>query len=185
MASIVPELAYELPPFVKVYKDGKIERLMGTDIIPPGTHPETGVQSKDVVILPETGVSARLYKPKQTNQNQKIPLVFYFHGGGFYVQTPFSSTYQPFLNALVADSNIIIVSVDYRRAPEHPLPIGYDDCWASIKWVASHSNGGGPEVCKKNIQYKNHNDNILSHIYAITEKLYIQFPLYFIFPREG
>ncbi|KAM7482520.1 hypothetical protein LguiB_007103 [Lonicera macranthoides] len=145
MASIIPELAYELPPFFKLYKDGKIERLMGTDIIPPGTDPETGVQSKDVVISPETGVSARLYKPKQTNQNQKVPLIIYFHGGGFYVQTPFSSTYQPFLNSLVAESNIIIVSVDYRKAPEHPLPIGYDDCWASIKWVASHSNGGGPE----------------------------------------
>ncbi|KAL6270369.1 hypothetical protein ACE6H2_027280 [Prunus campanulata] len=45
------ELAYDFSPMLKVYKDGRVERLIGTDIAPPSTDPKTGVQSKDVVNL--------------------------------------------------------------------------------------------------------------------------------------
>ncbi|XP_057488106.1 probable carboxylesterase 12 [Actinidia eriantha] len=144
------ELTYELPPFIRVYKDGKVERLMGTEIVPPSSSdPATGVQSKDIVISPETGVSARLYKPKTIGPNKKLPLLVYFHGGAFFVQTAFSPTYQHFLNSLVTEANLIVVSVDYRRAPEHPLPIGYDDSWAAVKWAVSQSTGGGREAWLK------------------------------------
>ncbi|KAA8536177.1 hypothetical protein F0562_028655 [Nyssa sinensis] len=145
MASQASEVANDFSPFVRVYKDGTVERLQGTEIVPPSIDPQTGVQSKDVVISPETGVSARLYKPKTTIPNTKLPLLVYFHGGAFIVQTAFSPTYQYFLNCLVAEANIIAVSVDYRRAPEHPLPVAYDDSWAALKWAVSHSNGGGQE----------------------------------------
>ncbi|KAF5951712.1 probable carboxylesterase 12 [Camellia sinensis] len=148
MDSNILQLAYDLNPFIRVYKDGKVERLMGTEVVPPSTtDPKTGVHSKDLVISPETGVAARLYKPKTTTTDQKLPLLIYFHGGAFFVQTAFSPTYQTFLNSLSSEANAIVVSVDYRRAPENPLPIGYDDSWEAVKWVASHTSavahGGG------------------------------------------
>ncbi|KAH7517963.1 hypothetical protein FEM48_Zijuj09G0120000 [Ziziphus jujuba var. spinosa] len=77
------------------------------------------------------------------NTFQKLPLVIYFHGGGFLVQTPFSSTCHSFINSLVALANVVVVSVHYRRAPEHPIPTAYDDSWAAVKWVSSHSRGKG------------------------------------------
>lgn len=150
MASNMPELAYELPGFVKVYKDGSVDRLMGTETVPPGIDPDTGVESKDIMVTPETGVSARIYVPKTIESNKKLPLVIYFHGGGFYVQTPFSPLYQSFLNSVVAKANIILMSIDYRRAPEYHLPIAYYDSWTAVKWVASHSNGNGNEVWLNN-----------------------------------
>lgn len=43
--------------------------------------------------------------------------------------------------SLVAEANVIAISVDYRLAPEYPIPIAYEDSWAALKWVASHCNG--------------------------------------------
>ncbi|XP_065875861.1 probable carboxylesterase 12 [Euphorbia lathyris] len=140
------KLVLDLYPFFKVYEDGHVDRLLGSTIVPPSLDdPETHVQSKDVVYCPQSNLSSRLYLPKSTPPNQKLPLLVYFHGGGFCIETAFSPTYHNYLNKLVSEANIAVVSVDYRRAPEHPLPAAYDDSWTALKWVASHSNGDGPE----------------------------------------
>lgn len=139
------EIAQDLSPLIKIYKDGRIERLAGTDIVPATLDPKTGVESTDIVICAETGISARLFVPKTAiNTPQKLPLLVYFHGGGFCIETAFSPVYHNYLNSLASKSNTVVVSVDYRRAPEHPLPAAYDDSWAALKWVASHSEGKGP-----------------------------------------
>ncbi|KAL6963985.1 hypothetical protein U1Q18_034990 [Sarracenia purpurea var. burkii] len=146
MDSSISEVAYEIAPFIRVFKDGRVERLWGTEICPPAIlDPETSVQSKDVLVVADTGVAARLYKPKTTTPGQKLPLIVYIHGGAFFIQTAFSPIYQRFLNLLVAESNAVVVSVNYRRAPEHPLPTAHDDSWAAVKWVVSHSGGNGEE----------------------------------------
>ncbi|GAY60156.1 hypothetical protein CUMW_199820 [Citrus unshiu] len=144
-ANASSEVAHDFSPLIKVHKDGKVERLRGTDIVPPSLDPKTNVDSKDVVYSPENNLSARLYLPKNTNQNQKLPLLVYFHGGGFCIETAFSPTYHNYLNDLVSEANIIAVSVDYRRAPEHPLPIAYEDSWDAVKWLASHVDGNVPK----------------------------------------
>ncbi|GMP38214.1 hypothetical protein CsSME_00009547 [Camellia sinensis var. sinensis] len=148
-SSTAEEIAHDFPPFIRVHRDGRVERFMGNDVVPPSINPDTGVQSKDVVIDPETGLSARLYIPKTLNPHHKLPLLVYFHGGGFCLETAFSPTYHNYLNSLVAEVNIVVVSVDYRRAPEHLLPIPYEDSWAAVKWVASHSTANGGEVWLK------------------------------------
>lgn len=132
------EVAVDLSPLIKVYKDGRVERLRGTDTVPPSLDPDTGVQSNDVVISPETGLSARLYVPLAAKtSNQSLPLLVYFHGGGFLIETAASPAYQNYLNALAAKANVIVLSVDYRLAPEHPVPAAYDDSWSAFKWIAS------------------------------------------------
>ncbi|KAM1349014.1 hypothetical protein PS2_003165 [Malus domestica] len=139
------EVAHDLSPFIKTYKDGRVERLLGTSTVPPST-PQIGVQSKDVVISQEPPISARLYLPKSaTNSTDKLPLLVYFHGGGFCVESAFSPTYHNYLNSLVSEANVVAVSVEYRLAPEHPLPAAYDDSWDAVKWVASHFDGNGFE----------------------------------------
>ncbi|XXG86591.1 hypothetical protein AAC387_Pa11g1453 [Persea americana] len=86
---------------------------------------------------PPPPVFARLYLPNPPPTPQKLPILDYFHGGGFYVETAFSATYHPFLNSLAADASLLIVSIDYRRAPKHPIPTTYNDSWAP-------SNGSPP-----------------------------------------
>ncbi|XP_010275601.1 PREDICTED: probable carboxylesterase 2 [Nelumbo nucifera] len=139
------EVDHEFLPFLRVYKDGHVERLLGTDSVPASLDSETGVSSKDVLIVPDSGVSARLYLPKLADANQKLPILVYFHGGGFIIGHPSTPMYHHHLNLLVAEANIVAVSVAYRLAPENPIPAAYDDSWAALQWVASHSKGEGPE----------------------------------------
>ncbi|OMO74824.1 Alpha/beta hydrolase-3 [Corchorus olitorius] len=140
-----PEVVFDFSPLIRVYKDGHVERLIDTDFVPPSTDPKTGVSAKDITIIPESNVSARIFLPKLTNPNKKLPLLVYFHGGAFCVSTPFAATYNSLLNALVAEANVVAVSVDYRLAPEHPIPAAYEDSWAALQWVLSHCNSEGPE----------------------------------------
>lgn len=141
------EIALNAAPYFIIYKDRRIERLIGNDIDPPGLDPKTGVDSKDVVISLEDSVAVRIYKPKSASgkQAQKLPLLVYFHGGGFCIETAFSPFYHQHINAWVARANIVAVSVNYRRAPEHQLPIPFEDSWTAMKWIATHSKGTGPD----------------------------------------
>jgi acetyl esterase/lipase len=146
MASSTNEITHDFPPFFKVYKDGRIERYMSHDHVPTGLDPNTGIQSKDVLISPETSVSVRIFIPKINGPDQKkLPLLVHYHGGGFCAGSPFETVAQNFLTSLVSQANIIVVTVDYRLAPEHPLPIAYDDSWDALQWIAAHSNKQGPE----------------------------------------
>lgn len=146
MGSTEKEVSMEVFPYLRVLKDGNIERIAGTETVPAGLDSQTSVLSKDVVIVPETGVSARLYLPPSAITNQKLPLVVYFHGGAFCIATTSEPKYHASLNNLVAEANVVVVSVNYRLAPEHPLPAAYDDSWAALQWVASHNKGHtGPD----------------------------------------
>lgn len=139
------QILHNFFPMVRVFKDGRVEKLIHNSFVPPSLDPNTGVQSKDVEISPENNISARLYLPRDAAPGRKLPLLVYFHGGGFMVGSPFSPVYHNYLNLLVARANVVAVSVAYRLAPEHPLPICYEDSWLALKWVGSQSTDLGSE----------------------------------------
>ncbi|KAK2665123.1 hypothetical protein Ddye_003697 [Dipteronia dyeriana] len=65
--------------------------------------------------------------------------------GGFFVRGAFNPLNHNFANNLASEANAIVVTVDYRKAPEHPIPVLYEDSWTALKWVASHFDQQGPE----------------------------------------
>ncbi|XP_039067808.1 2-hydroxyisoflavanone dehydratase-like [Hibiscus syriacus] len=144
MGSNGKEVATEILPFIRVYKDGSVERLAGSPIVPPcAEDPETSISLKDIIVSQEPPISARIYLPKHLldhHQPPKVPILVYFHGGGFCFGSAFSFGETKFMNRLACLANAVVVSIDYRLAPEHPLPIGYEDCWSGLQWVVSHSN---------------------------------------------
>ncbi|CAN1307369.1 Probable carboxylesterase 13 [Linum perenne] len=142
-AAAAEELPREYPPFLRIYKDGTVERLVGTKTVPPD--PTPSVQSKDVAYS-DIQSSNRSKSENEKNKKKKLPVLVYFHGGAFLVESAFSPTYHTYLNSIVAAANVIAVSVDYRRAPEHPLPIAYDDSWTALEWIGSHRSGSGSEL---------------------------------------
>lgn len=144
MASIDKKVTAEFLPFFWVYNDSSVERLLGSPIVPPTPEdPETGVSSKDITISQKPPISARLFIPKLTQPDQKFPILVYFHGGAFCVESAFSSDHRHYLNSLVSQGQVLAVSVEYRLAPEHSLPIAYEDSWAAFQWVAAHSIDNG------------------------------------------
>ncbi|KAL0737507.1 hypothetical protein Bca4012_013717 [Brassica carinata] len=140
------EIAVDNSPAYRLYKSGRIERLVGETFKPPSLTPENGVVSKDTVFSPEHNLSVRIFLPEKASAtDEKLPLLVYFHGGGFVIETAFSPTYHNFLTSAVAAAGCLAISVDYRRAPEFPIPIPYEDSWDALEWVLSHVSGTGPE----------------------------------------
>ena len=84
------------------------------------------------------GVPARVYRP---SADPDLPVVVYFHGGGWTIGSveQFDLITRQVANA----SNAIVVSVDYRLAPEHPFPAPLDDCRRALAWIAKNAASFG------------------------------------------
>ena len=83
----------------------------------------------------------RLYRPESPGPH---PVIVYYHGGGFVLGDEASD--DPFCRDLCRRTDMIIVSVDYRHAPEHRFPAAAEDAYAAARWVAANaaSLGGRP-----------------------------------------
>ncbi|GAK07675.1 alpha/beta hydrolase [Geomicrobium sp. JCM 19038] len=90
----------------------------------------------------ERTVPVRLYTPKGT---APFPVIVYYHGGGFVVGD--LETIDGFCRYLCYKSEAIVVSVDYRLAPEHPFPAAFEDAYVAAKWAATNAQqyGGEPK----------------------------------------
>jgi acetyl esterase/lipase len=77
-------------------------------------------------------VAVRVYRAAAA-QAQPVPAIVWMHGGGLMLGS--YDLDQPFLDALVASTGCVAVSVDYRLAPETPFPGPADDCFAALAWL--------------------------------------------------
>ncbi|XP_065880662.1 probable carboxylesterase 2 [Euphorbia lathyris] len=133
-------------PYLKIYDDGTIERYAGTEFTPAGLDSQTSVLSKDIIISTSTTLSARIYRPQNIPNHQKLPLLFYFHGGAFCIASAAEPLYHHCLNHLVSQAKAIAVSVNYRLAPENPLPAAYEDSFAAFRCLSKPGEGTDPWI---------------------------------------
>ncbi len=86
-------------------------------------------------------IPARLYVP---DSKGPLPVVAYFHGGGFVIAD--LNTYDASARAIALGAKAIVVSVAYRLAPENKFPAAHDDAFAAYKWIVGHAKemGGDP-----------------------------------------
>jgi acetyl esterase/lipase len=84
----------------------------------------------------------RLYRPASPGPH---PIITYFHGGGWVLGSLDSD--DPFCRDLCVRSDAVVISVNYRHAPEHQFPAAPDDGFAAAQWIAANSDtlGGIPE----------------------------------------
>ena len=119
--------------------------------VPANANPVNGVFSFDVIIDRQTNLLSRVYRPADAGTSPSItdlqnpvdgeivPVIVFFHGGSFAHSSANSAIYDTLCRRLVGLCGAVVVSVNYRRAPENRYPCAYDDGWAVLKWVNSSS----------------------------------------------
>jgi acetyl esterase/lipase len=110
---------------------------------PPEALPDMRIEERTIDYGDITGIPVRIYWPPIA-QHDNLPVVVFYHGGGWAIGD--LDTHDPVARAHAVGAEAIVVSVDYRLAPEHPYPQGIDDSWAALQWVGEHASelGGDP-----------------------------------------
>ncbi|KAK9672705.1 hypothetical protein RND81_12G118500 [Saponaria officinalis] len=123
--------------------DGTITRLpQFYPTIPPSTTNSSSPSlSKDVVINPDKNISIRIYLPRiRPDPFKKLPIIVFVHGGGFILCSVGTPVVHEFCSSAASQLTALVVSVEYRLAPEHRLPHAYDDVLEALTWVNEGKN---------------------------------------------
>ena len=105
------------------------------------------VNRKEVFIPQDNGPDVRclLYIPNN-REDQSGPGYLHIHGGGYIIGSPEGSDAQNLL--LASEIGVVIISVDYRLAPEYPIPAPLDDCYAALAWLHENSEELAIDRCR-------------------------------------
>jgi acetyl esterase len=94
---------------------------------------------------PAGPIPLRVYRPDATDPGgTALPILVWYHGGGWVIGD--LDTADTTSRKLAHRTGALVISVDYRLAPEHPAPAPLEDCWAALRWVAEQAGalGGDP-----------------------------------------
>lgn len=127
-----------------VYSDGSIVRLPKPSFSVP-VHDDGSVVWKDVVFDPVHDLSLRLYKPALP-VSTKLPIFYYIHGGGFCIGSRAWPNCQNYCFNLASELQAVIISPDYRLAPENRLPAAIEDGYMAVKWLQAQAVANEPDT---------------------------------------
>lgn len=108
------------------------------------TAPEGVAATRDIALpLPSGPVAGRIYMPMEP-AGSPLPIILYFHGGGWVVAD--LDTYDAAPRALANATGAMVLSAHYRQAPEHKFPAAHDDAWDTYTWLLANAAtiGGDP-----------------------------------------
>ena len=134
--STTPDVARNLPSFANALRVVEAQR---------GIAPSTAVTVQGITVPgPEGDIACRTYRPSAADPAMPLPVVAYFHGGGFVIAN--LDTYEASCLAVAEMAQCLVVSVAYRQAPEHPLTATVDDAYAATQYLLASAGdiGGDP-----------------------------------------
>jgi acetyl esterase len=103
--------------------------VLGADPAPVAATRDLSAPRPDGSTIP-----LRLYRGSGTGAAEILPVLVYFHGGGWVIGD--IESHDPVCRHLANGAGCAVVSVDYRLAPEHKFPAAVEDCFAATAWVA-------------------------------------------------
>ena len=140
MGAVAPELRSPLLylPFHVTASGVRMSRRL-----PPPPARLTGSVPVERVVVAGDGdgpdVDVYVYRPSTSERTTGALL--WIHGGGYVIGHP--ATYHALCRRLADEAGVLVASVDYRLAPEHPFPAGLTDCHAALRWQHAHAEEHG------------------------------------------
>ncbi|KAK0603413.1 hypothetical protein LWI29_004717 [Acer saccharum] len=106
----------------------------------PSKTPRNGVVSSDTVINSSQDLWFRCFTPTATtthggDDGRSLPIIVYIHGGGFAFYSASSTAYDSWCRRISGELNAVVVSINYRLAPELRCPTQYEDCFDTLKFL--------------------------------------------------
>lgn len=139
VAALLEQLAETSAPALS---EGTIaEARRNYDAAPKPAAEPVDVVIDDSVLGPAGDIAVRRYA---MHGDGNPPVIAFFHGGGWVLGSV--DGHDSLARRIARLTGALVVSVDYRLAPEHPFPAPHADCWAVTKWLAAHADtwGGDP-----------------------------------------
>ena len=107
------------------------DNLASLDLANAATATNLSVESRDSTFK----IPIRIYRPKHiAEDSESLPVAVYYHGGGWTLGSIEAD--DIFCRMICRDLGHLVVSVDYRLAPEHPHPVALNDCYDVLEWVS-------------------------------------------------
>lgn len=119
----------------------RAEARSGSEAMAMGVSADVASVLDRTITGPDSDLAIRVYRP---DGDGPYGICVYFHGGGFTIGD--LDSVDHLCRALCNRARCVVVSVDYRLAPEHPFPAAVDDAWAAVRWAIDrgHEVGGDP-----------------------------------------
>ena len=108
--------------------------------------PDPSVTTQEMPYGSDPKQFARIYKPAGATSGKQMPVIVYYHGGGWVIATV--DTYDSTPRAMAKALNAIVVSVEYRLAPEAKFPAQHEDAAAAYKWTLANAASWGGDPMK-------------------------------------
>lgn len=133
----------ELLPGLEMFQDLELRpeylnaiREGASQMRPPTIVDESLSLTDEIIVGPDANpLPLRIYRPKSNNES--LPVLLWIHGGGYILGSIDDN--DDLCMRFVKEANCVVVSVDYRLAPEHPYPAPIEDCYSALKWIADNA----------------------------------------------
>jgi acetyl esterase/lipase len=136
----------EAVPFRLTVGDGVEAARRGLRELPRRPfHPDLRVEDHRID-GPAGPIPVRVYWPDENVEARPHPVTIFFHGGGFALGD--LDTHDVTAREHAVGASSVVVSVDYRLAPEHPYPAAVEDAWAATSWVADNAGEFGADSAR-------------------------------------